>query len=107
MSDSSSNNRNKKISGVQSTDSAKRIGSLEGIDSVDRVKATTAVSGVGQIGAVRKSQGTRIMSAAERDQMFSLIQEEADKLLKDMPEERKKVVADAVKMAIDVGSLDE
>jgi hypothetical protein len=36
-----------------------------------------------------------------------MVQDEADKLFKDLPAERRKLVSDAVKMAIDSGSIEE
>jgi hypothetical protein len=97
----------KKITSVQSTESTKKIDSLDSIDSVDKVRAAQSVGGVGAVGGVGKRQGTRIMSAAERQHLFDMVQDEADKLFKDLPEERRKIVSDAVKMAIDAGSIEE
>ncbi len=97
----------KKISSVQGTESAKKIDSLDSVESVDKVRAAQSIGGVGAVGGVGKRQGTRIMSAAERQQLFDMVQDEADKLFKDLPAERRKLVSDAVKMAIDSGSIEE
>lgn len=97
----------KKIGSVQSTDETTRVKGADTVGSVDKVKGATAVGGVGSVGAVGKRKATKVMSLAEREQLFNMINEEADKLFKDMPEERRKVVSDAVKMAVDSGIVDD
>ncbi len=96
-----------KVGGVQST---KRTAQVEGTDSISRVgqvKAATGVAGVKRAGAVNAQRMTRAMSVAEREEIFRLINEEAEKLASEggLSPTRQKMVADAVKMAIDTGLL--
>lgn len=104
---------NKKIGGIQGTKSTSKVQGLSSVDAVDtvetvqKVQAANAVEGVGSISGVKPRLLTRVMSAAERAQMFEMIQQEADKMFKDMPPEKRKVVSEAVKIAIESGSIDE
>lgn len=97
----------KKIGSVQSTGEAGKVQGADTVTSVDKVKATASVGGVGGVGGISKRNPTRVMSAAERDQIFQMINEEAEKLFANMPEEKRKVVTEAVKMAVDSGIIDE
>lgn len=95
----------KKIGGVESTREMTKVEGTEGVSGVEGVKKTSGVSGVGGVQGVSKRRPTRVMSFAEREQLFSMIQEEADKMFANanLSEEQRKVVTDAVKMAVDAG----
>lgn len=86
--------------------------------ALDSTKAiqTNQTKGVGSIkttqqtiGAGRVRKATRPLTAAEREHIFQLIDEEAKKLFgqKGLPESKKTTITNAVKMAIDAGIVDE
>lgn len=97
----------KKIEGVKSTREAEKVSGAETVGGVTKVKGAEGVAGVGGVAGVSKRRATKVMSAAERMQIFSMINEEAEKLFGDLPEDKKKVVTDAVKMAISTGIIEE
>lgn len=74
------------------------------VDSVKSVSKTSGVSGATAIG----SAGGKI-SPAQREAIFGIVHEEADKLFKSgaIAPEKRKLVEDAVKMAIESGILEE
>lgn len=96
----------KKIKGIGATTRASEV---EKLKEVERVKAAGAVSGVKGAGAIASRRATTIMTAAEREKFFRMIEEEADKLASEgaIPKRDKAVVSKAVKMAIDSGVLEE
>ena len=98
-----------RISGVSSTGRSREVERTESIGDVEKVAPTTGVKGVGKAGSVGKRRSTRTMTYAEREELFNMIDQEADKLFKGgaLSEERKKVVKEAVKMAVDAGIIDE
>ena len=99
----------KKIDGVTSTRQAESVKEALAVSEVQNVKATSGVGTVKSTGSVRSRQSTRVMSLEEREQLFKMIGEEADTLFKGsgMSEQRKQMVQNAVKMAVDAGLLEE
>ena len=97
----------KKIGSVQSTNEASRVKSADLVENVDKVKAAQNIKGVGSVGGVSGRRATAVMSAAEREKLFAMINEEADRLFQNMPEEKKKLVSEAVKMAVDASIPEE
>ncbi len=97
----------KKVGGVKSTKETTGVEGTDLVSGVGNVKATTAVGGIGRAGAVGSSRLTRTMSLAEREQLFKMINEEADKLAQEglLPKAKRQAVESAVKMAIDAGLL--
>ncbi|MCB0311394.1 MAG: hypothetical protein KDD42_09170 [Bdellovibrionales bacterium] len=98
-----------KIGGVRGTvgsTGVEKTGSVGEVDKAKKASAVKGVKGVRQSGAAR---ATRTMSAAERQQLFRMIEEEADKLFGEggLPQSQRKVVEDAVKMAVDAAILDD
>ena len=106
-----------KISGIKSsvvkpTDMTKEVAGAESVSEVGQVggvKATAAVGGAKGAGPVHKRRSTRQMTAEEREHLLQMVQEEADKMFgsSGMSAQRKKTVAEAVKMAIDAGLIEE
>ena len=98
-----------KVGGVSGTDTTRNIDKAAGVSEVQEVKKTESVTGASRAGAVGRRKLTRTMSASERDALFSMIDEEADKLFgsSGMSEETKEVARQAVKMAVDAATLDE
>ena len=98
-----------RVSGVSSAEKAKSIEQTESVGGVDAVKPASGVGRVEKAGPVRRRGVTRVMSLAEREELFRIINEEADKLFADSEagQDKKKTVASAVKMAIDLGMAGE
>lgn len=74
---------------------------------VDSVKSVSKTSGISSASAIGSAGGK--ITPAQREAIFEIVQEEADKLFKSgaIAPEKRKQVEDAVKMAIDAGILDE
>lgn len=98
-----------KIGAIKGTGSASNVEGAESVGSVSGIKPASAVGSVKGTGAIGKRRPTRIMSAAERDNLFRMINEEADKLFADssISEEKKQLLKSAVKMAVDSGIVTE
>ena len=99
----------KAVSGVQSTTETKSVEGTESVSGVGSIKPTSSVGGIGGATRVTRRRATRIMSSQERDQLFQMISEEADKLVSEgiLPKGQKDVVSRAVRMAVDAGLVDE
>jgi hypothetical protein len=106
-----------KISGIKSsavkpTDIAKQVAETESVSEVGEVagvQAASAVGGAGSAGAIGRRRPTRTMSLEEREQLFKMVQEEADRLFGQtgLSDSRKRHVTEAVRMAIDAGLIPE
>ena len=103
----------KKITGIKSTD-VKSTEAADGVKGTGSVGAVSAVKQTGGVsasaaasGSTAKRRATVVMSYAEREQLFQMVTEEASKMFagSKMSGEKQKIVADAVKMAIDSGLL--
>jgi hypothetical protein len=99
----------KRIGGVTSATKAAGIERLKEVDRVSGVQRTEAVSGVRRAGGIARSRLTAAMSAAEREALFRMIQEETDKIYEEggLPEKQKEIVKQAVKMAVEAGLIGE
>jgi len=74
------------------------------IGKVDQLRATESQKGAGKV-----SGGSPRITAANREQLFQLIDEEADRMFSTdgLPESKKETVKGAVKMAIESGIVEE
>lgn len=74
------------------------------VGGVDQVKGTEKRDSAKKIG-----RNTRILTPEQKEQLFALIEEEAEKMFGDdgLPEAKKKTVKGAVKMAIEAGMMTE
>ncbi len=99
----------KKIGRVKEADQTKEVKTTSAVTSVTKVKGAEAVSSTGAVGAVRARRPTRTMTIEERSKLFQMIDEEADKLMNEggIPESRREVVKNAVKIAIDAGLVED
>ena len=99
----------KKVSLVQSTTETKGVESTEGVTGIGSIKPTSSVGSIGGAMRVGRRRATRVMSAQEREQLFHMITEEADKLVSEgiLPKQQKDIVSRAVKMAVDVGLVED
>lgn len=77
---------------------------------------TTKVGGVGQVDHVEKQESvratrrpTRPMTAAEREHLLSLVEQEAEKFFASttLPKKKRETVKMAVKMVIDAGIIED
>lgn len=95
-----------KISGSSGPKDIERAESVKGIKEVAPASGVGRVTGAGPIG---KNRPTRIMSLAEREELLRMIDQEADKLFEGsgISSAKKRVIAEAVKMAIDSGLVAE
>lgn len=78
--------------------------------SAEKVGATKQVGAAKEGGrAKRARRPTRPMTAAEREHLFKLIHEEADKMFgpNGLPESQRHTVESAVKMAIDASIVED
>lgn len=98
-----------KIGGVKGTGGARGIEKASQVSEVQEVKKTEGVSGPVGTGAVGRRKLTRTMSAAERDALFEMIDEEAEKLFgkSGLSQETREVVQQAVKMAVDAATVED
>jgi len=94
------------VRGPVSTSSIDKTGAVSHITETKKASPVSGVRGPGTLDALR---GTRIMTMAERAQLFEMIHEEADKLFagKKVPAQHKEIVEQAVKMTIDAALLEE
>ncbi len=99
----------KKIGRVDLTKQTSDVEKAGTVDEVSSVKGATGVGAVGRAGGIGARKGTRTMTAAERQQLFNMINEEADKLFGEGSPlaSQKNVLKNAVKMAVDSGIIDE
>lgn len=95
----------KKIGSVSGTERARGIDPTKAVGNVTAVAPTSTIGGV--TGASRRK--TRVMSLAEREELFKIVNEEAEKLFgKEGNKSSQAAVArEAVKMAIDSGLVAE
>lgn len=103
------NDDKKKIGGIGSTKQTGGVQKTGGVSEVDEVKKAEAVKGASAAGGVSKRRSTRTMTPSERDALFAMIDEEAEKLFgtSELSEEHKEVARKAVKMAVDAATIDD
>ena len=99
----------KKVGGVDPTKGPDSISKTTGVSGVDPVKPTTGVSGTTGVGGVRARKATRMMSLDEREELFKMVSEEAEKLFPPgtLPKHKREVIEGAVKMAIDASIAED
>ena len=99
----------KKIEQVRSTKETSGVEGTEAVSGVSGVKATSAVSGVKRTGAVGKASLTTALTTSQRDKLFSMIHEEAEKVFAATPlsKSKRQTIESAVKMAIDAALVDD
>jgi len=98
-----------KIGGIKSTRGSSEVEKTSSVDESSKVKKVTRVGGISRAGSVQNRKQTKVMTTAERDKLFRIINEEAEKMFgsDSVIKEKKEIVATAVKMAVDAGLLDE
>ena len=75
---------------------------------VGQVDRTKQVSGVGGVDGNGRG-ATRVMSAAEREQLLAMVNEEAEKIFgkSGIPAEQREIIASAVKQTIEAAIIEE
>jgi hypothetical protein len=96
-----------KIGGIKGTQASSAIKRTAEVEQVQRTEKTAAVDKISGVGLSSNRKKTTMMTAAEREELFKLIEEEAKSLLGDAPDSQREAVTESVKMAIDAGILDE
>lgn len=103
------NDNKKKVGEVSETSSTKEVQKSQAIQTIGKTASVGSVGGVGGVGAIGKRGSTRLMSASEREELFKMITEEADKLFakSGLPAEQREAIEEAVKMTIDASLVDD
>ncbi len=93
----------KKIGRVDATTIANEVSQTTGVGSVGAVKPTSGVGSTSATGGIGKRRATRVMTMAEREELFKLVSEEAERMFPPgtIPPEKREVIEGAVRMAID------
>lgn len=93
------------VKNLKNAEAVKKAGGVSEVDSVDKTAATERVVKT----RPSKLQGTRVITSAEREKLFSMITEEADKMFESgvLPKEQKSIVETAVKQVIDASIIEE
>lgn len=98
------------IGGVSGARGAEQVRRAAEIAEVSKVQQAAGVGGVQRVGGIGgKRRPTRVMSVAEREKIFEMIDQEAERLFREggVPEGQRSLVKAAVKMAIDTGLVEE
>jgi len=92
-----------KIGRVDASDVASEVKSAGTVQGVDPVRPTGAVERTNSVGGVNKRRATRVMTLAEREELFKLVSEEPERMFPEdtLPAQKRKLIEGAVKMAID------
>lgn len=100
---SNSSDQSKKVKGVGKS---RNVEATKAVDELDSVKGVTGISRVRGVGDVKAA--TQV-TAANREKLLSLVEEETAKLAKSgmIPASQKNVVELAVKLAIEGSLLEE
>lgn len=98
-----------KVTGVRSTVMSEGIERTGSVSEVEKAKKAAGIAGVRGLGGIGKTRATRIMTAGEREAIFTMIHEEADRLFGKgkLSNKQREVVETAVKMAVDAAIVDE
>lgn len=103
-----SNDKDSRIGKVGSTSRTKAVKETEAVAGVGAVKEVGKVDAVKAIlGASRIDSVGRVVTKAEHAQIMKLISEEAETFFQEsqIPASKRKVIKDAVVMAVDAGLI--
>lgn len=97
-----------KIGRVDPTTITNEISQTTGVGNVGAVKPTGGVGNTTATGGIGKRRATRVMTMAEREELFKMVTEEAERMFPPgtLPPEKREVIEGAVRMAIDA-AIDE
>ncbi len=93
----------KKIGRVNPADVTREVEQTHGVTDVGSVKAPGRVKGTGPLSGSGKRKATKVMTLAEREELFKMVSEEAKRIFPQgtLPEHKRELIEGAVKMAID------
>lgn len=93
--------------GASSVERSQATGQTTGAGKISNVEQVDATQAQGRAGAIRRP--TRPMTNAEREMLFKLIEEEAEKLAAEglIPAAKKPVVKEAVKLTVDASLIED
>lgn len=96
------------IKGVSASDATKGVKATHSVSEVEKVKGASAVKGVSGVSGVKQASGVGSIRFEQREKLFSMIAEEAQKLAAQgiIPKNQREVVEKAVQMVIDAALLD-
>lgn len=95
------------IKGIGKTQKTTSISKVDGVEEVAKVQKTGAVQ---RSGAVSKTNdSSQRLRYQDREKLFGMVEEEALNLFRNskLPEEQKRLIREAVKMAIDSALIEE
>lgn len=97
------------IKGISASDATKAVKATHSVSEVEKVKGASAVKGVSGVAGVKQASGVGTIRFEQREKLFSMITEEAQKLAAQgiIPKNQREVVEKAVQMVIDAALLDE
>ena len=83
-----------KIGRVDASDVASEVKSAGTVQGVDPVRPTGAVERTNSVGGVNKRRATRVMTLAEREELFKLVSEEAERMFPEgtLPAQKRKLI---------------
>ena len=101
--------KNSTVSGVTGTTGAKSIEHLSAVSHVEKTEKTSAISAIKGIDSSVKTHSIGEITSANKEKIFQMLHEEADKLFKTtkITEKKRNVIEKAVQMAIDSAVVDE
>ena len=104
-----SKDKKKGVDGIKGTRGSKSIERTKAVADVKGVKKVKKVSKVAAASGITKAQAASAITKANLGKIYSMIEEEASKLFSDAtPESEKRlIVEEAVKMAIQAAALEE
>lgn len=99
----------KKIKKVDKGSETKQVKGTESVGEVKGVKKTSSVAAAGRVGSATDRKETQKMTLQEREKIFKMIEDEAEKMFdsSSLSPEQKKLVKEAVKIAVDSGLIEE
>ena len=99
----------KTIGGIKGPSRTKNVDETREIQRVSRVAPTGSIGKVGTVQGIGRRQATRTMSLEEREELFKMIDEEAERMFGNgvLSPERRSIVQQAVKMAVDSGLMEK
>jgi len=99
----------KKVKTVNTTGEASQVRGTNQVLGVGQVQATAGVGAVKGAGSINKRRPTRVMSMAEREHFFKMIDEEAEQLVASgaIPAAKRELIKSAVKMAVESGLVED
>ncbi len=95
------------IKGIGKTQKTSSVSKVDGVEEVQKVEKAGAVTR--SAGVAKTSGGSQALRYQDREKLFGMVEEEALNLFRNskLPEEQKRLIREAVKMAIDSALIEE